>query len=54
MQTPKIQGVISKWNLELTDKINKVMNKPKDGTPDTDKSGNPIIWQNGQPMRVKK
>ena len=54
MHTPKIQGIVSKWNLELTDKINKVMNKPKDGTPDTDKSGNPIIWQNGQPMRVKK
>ena len=54
MNTPKVQSIISKWDLELNNKINKVMNKPKDGTPDTDKNGDPIIWQNGQPMRVKK
>jgi hypothetical protein len=54
MNTPKVQGIITKYDLELSNKISKVMNKPKDGTKDTDKNGNPVIWQNGQPMRVKK
>jgi len=54
MNTPKVQGIITKYDLELSNKIGKVMNKPKDGTKDTDKNGNPIIYQNGQPMRVKQ
>ena len=54
MNTPKIQGIINKWNLELTNKIDKIMNKPVDGTKDTDKNGNPIVWKDGKPMRVKQ
>jgi hypothetical protein len=54
MNTPKVQGIITKYDIELSNKISKVMNKPKDGTKDTDKNGNPIIYQNGQPMRVKQ
>jgi len=54
MNTPKVQGIITKYDIELSNKIGKVMNKPKDGTKDTDKNGNPIIYQNGQPMRVKQ
>ena len=54
MNTPKIQSIINKWNLELTNKVDKVMNKPADGTKDTDKNGNPIVWKDGKPMRVKQ
>jgi hypothetical protein len=54
MNSPKVQGIINKWDLELSNKVDKIMNKPADGTKDVDKNGNPIIWQNGQPMRVKK
>lgn len=54
MNSPKVQGIINRWNLELTNKVDKIMNKPADGTKDTDKNGNPIVWQNGQPMRVKQ
>ena len=52
MNTPKVQSIISKWDLELNNKISKVMNKPKDGTPDTDKNGYKIVWKEGNPMRV--
>jgi hypothetical protein len=54
MNTPKVQGIINRWDLELSNKISKVMNKPKDGTKDTDKNGNPIVWKDGKPMRVKQ
>ena len=54
MNSPKVQGIINKWDLELSNKVDKIMNKPADGTKDVDKNGNPVIWQNGQPMRVKK
>jgi len=54
MHTPKIQGVLNTYNLELTNRIDKIMNSPKEGSKDTDKSGNPIIFKDGKWMREIK
>ena len=60
MMMPKTQGIIGKWNVELNNQVSKVMNKPKEGDMDSngqpykDVDGNPIVFKNGQWMRVKK
>jgi len=54
MMAPKTQAILNKWNLELNNQVSKVMNKPKEGSEDKDVDGNPIVFKNGQWMRVKK
>ena len=54
MMAPKTQAILNKWNLELNNQVSKVMNKPAEGSEDKDKDGNPIVFKNGQWMRVKK
>ena len=54
MFTPKIQALLNTYNLELTNRIDKIMNSPKEGSKDTDKSGNPIIFKDGKWMRESK
>jgi hypothetical protein len=54
MMAPKTQAILNKWNVELNNQVSKVMNKPAEGSEDKDVDGNPIVFKNGQWMRVKK
>jgi hypothetical protein len=52
--TPKIQGIIGNWDLELQKAIRQVDSRPKEGDTDTDAKGNNIVFKNGQWMRTKQ
>jgi hypothetical protein len=54
MVTPKIQGIIGNWDLQLKKAIRQVDNQPKEGDTDTDAKGNNIVFKNGQWMRAKQ
>jgi hypothetical protein len=54
MVTPKIQGIIGNWDLELQKAIRQVDSRPKEGDTDTDAKGNTIVFKNGQWMRTKQ
>ena len=51
-QSPQYKAVEDKWSTYLDQKLGALeQGKPKDGTKDLDKNGNPIIWKDGKPMR---
>jgi hypothetical protein len=53
--SPEFKAVENKWSTYLDQKLGALeKGMPKDGTEDVDKNGNPIIWKNGKPMRVKQ
>lgn len=53
--SPEFKAIENKWSTYLDQKLGALKKGiPKDGTEDVDKNGNPIIWKNGTPMRVKQ